>query len=296
MAIILLVLTIGMTIIPMTGKLWLLKASKLKIFWKGWTFIVFSILALILGVIQINEESIIQSNRDNNQVSTLNNTKLIISDLDTSMSKIEFKLFRIDSLNIKLDSLEKRTIKSIDNRDKILSDFNKLNNQLEKIYIQQDMSIKENRPFVEIYNGVKWIKEKNAYKILIELANHGGRIANDVTISTWFFMADNRGEIVGHKLLSQDLASQTNLPSRKNSGKRVQYKFPNFPKSLQSDSLTMGYIIVKYSYKDVVTDNTFNISEGFFWRGVRSDDLVWTAMNLSNYKKVAEYIDKNKLK
>lgn len=295
MAIIILILTLGMTIIPMTGKLWLLKESKLKIYWKGWTFICIAILALILGVIQISEESIIQSNRDNNQVNTLNNTEKIISNLDTAMDKIELKLFRIDSLNIKLDSLENRTIESIENRDKILSDFNKLTGQLEKIYIQQNTNIKENSPLVEIFDNIKWIKEKKSFKILIELINQGGRIATNVGISTWFFLADDRGEIVSHKLLSQDLSTDTNLPPWKESGKRMQYKFPNFPKKLQSDSLSMGYIIVKYSYTDFATDSTFYNSEGFFWRGFKLDSFVWTTMNLSNHKKVDEYINKNKL-
>lgn len=292
---IILIFTLGITIIPFTGKLWLNEKNKIRILWRGIIFIVFCFFSLLFGVFQVSKESKIQSERDKYQKHTLSNTEKIIDSLEISMNSIEEKLIRIDSLNSKLDSLETKTIASIENRDKILLDFNKLNNQLKKIYIQQDMNIKENSPLVDIFGGVKWIKEKETYKIVIELSNEGERAAIDVNISTWFFIANNSGEIINHKVLSTELISGDNLPPRNKSHKRMQYKFPNFPRATPNDSLSKGYILVNYGYKDFVTDIVFYKTKGFIWRGVKLDGLEWISMPVSISQKLDDYLLENNI-
>lgn len=290
MSTIILVLTLGMTILPITGKLWSIKESKLKIFWKGWTFIAFSVFALILGAIQINKESKLQSSRDSNQENTLNNTEKIITNLDSSMDKIELKLFRIDSLNIKLGSLEDKTTASIKERNNILNDFNELNKKLEKLYIQEETKIRENIPVVNILDNVKYIKDKGTYKIEVMLSNSGERVAKNLNIEVWFFTTDIKGNIINHKLLSDDLLGGDDLPPTKSTNKKIRYGFPNYPKISPKDSLTSGYLLVNFNYIDFILDTTIYKSEKYIWRRFDLDDLNWISMPKSYSEKLKKYL------
>jgi len=129
----LLVLTFLMAIIPFTGEV-ALNRSKGKLHYKGWVILLTGIVMLCLGSMQIVSESSEQDKRDSTQANTLNNTVRILGDVGISANKT---LSRFDSISKQLDSLEVRTSKSIERRNEILGNFDKLNGRLEKIYAQK---------------------------------------------------------------------------------------------------------------------------------------------------------------
>ena len=290
-----LVLTLAMTIIPFTGKLWKIKHSKLKIFLRGWIFIVISIFALTFGIIELNKQSKKQISRDENQINTFNNTKILITNLDSSVDAIEQKLLRIDSLNVKLDSLESKTKVSIEKRDNVLSDFNSLNKKLEKIYIQEESKILENIPIVKILDNVEYVINNGDYKIQVLFSNTGGRAAQNLNFDIWFFLTNQNGQIISHKLLSNDLQNEDDFPPTKITNKKIQILTPNFPKLNPNDSLSPGYLLVKYSYNDFVLDTTFYKKEEYIWRSTKLDGKKWISMPKSYLIQLEKYIELKKI-
>lgn len=289
------ILTLTITIIPFTGYLWSIKDNRIKIFKRGIIFLFAALIALIFGIVQIYRESSNQELRDGIQNTTLFNTEKIINNLDSITSNIEFKLRRIDSLNSKLDSLEVKTIASIDRRNEILNSFNRLNNQLEKIYTQQDLKIKENIPNVNILNDVRWVKERDIYGVELIFTNSGERLAKDLNIRVLFLGTDNFNRIINYKYLSNDLIGRDELPPIIKTHKNLRFHFPNYPQKTKNDTLPTGYIYVAYNYMDFITDSLFNKVDRYLWRGTKLDGLTWKSMPKSTSKYVDEYLKENRI-
>jgi hypothetical protein len=79
--VLLIVLTLSLTFIPMTGDLWLKQKSKTKtktkIFWRGYLFMSLAFLAVVFGIIQVVRSAKDQIERDKAQTEILDNTKQI---------------------------------------------------------------------------------------------------------------------------------------------------------------------------------------------------------------------------
>ena len=290
-----LILSLAMTIIPFTGKLWLMYNSKLKIFWQGYLFILFSILALVFGIIELNTKSKKEILRDKNQANTLNNTKKLIIKLDSGTDAIEQKLIRIDSLNIKLDSLESKTLSSIEKRDQILKNFNGLNKKLERLYDQEKRNILENIPIVKIVDDIKYELHSQGYKIQVLFSNVGGRAAQNLNIDIWFFLTNQNGKIESHMYLSNELRKEDDFPPTKETNKKLKILAPNFPKLNPNDSLSSGYLLVSYNYEDFIIDTTFYKREEYLWRSISLDGKRWTSLPISNSLQLAKYLKQQKM-
>jgi hypothetical protein len=282
-----LIFTIGITILPMTGKIWSIKEK--KIYWRGWLFIFFALCSLIIGFFQLRQDFNEQETRDNNQISVLRNTENILDNLNSSMVKIENKLLRIDKLNFKLDTLEHNTLSTIKRRDEILMDYNKLNTKLENLYLTEKIKIRENIPVVNVFEGVKWIKVKDDYKIYIVFTNTGERIAKQLFYNVWFFNTLPDGEIVNHKLLSSYLTQGDDLSPVKRTEYNLSLLFPNVPLLSPNDSIPVGYLWINYNYKDYVIDTTINKTVGYIWRGIKLDSLNWISMPTYIKEKIFNY-------
>jgi hypothetical protein len=278
-----LALTLLITIIPITGDLWLTKDNKTKIFLRGRFFIGAAILALLVGVVQIIRSTNDQITRDSAQNKTLDNTEKIIGNVDTSTQKIKKTLLSIDSLNLKLDSLGIKTSTSIERRKDILNNFNSLNKQLEFIYKQQDLKLKENEPNVQILQEVKWVKVNDFYKIEIIFSNTGVRVAKSFDLGVIFFGTDKYGTILNSKYLSNDVVGEDDIPSK--FGLKVH--FPN--QNSKNDTLPVGCILIYYTFSDFITDKIYYKTAKYWWRGIKLDGLEW--FNYAN-RSLSDNIDK----
>jgi hypothetical protein len=288
-------LTLSLTIIPITGNLWSRKGKKLKIFLRGKIFILTASIALLIGIIQVIRSSNEQRKRDSAQNKTLGNTEEIIGNVETSAQKIEKTLIRIDSLSYKLDSLEIKTNISIERRKDILNNFNRLNSQLERIYRQQDLKIKENAPNINILEEVKWIREYGINKIEITFSNSGERPAKNFNLGVIFFATDNSNKIINYKYLTDNLLGVDDLPSTNKTQMNLRFHFPNYPQNSSNDTIPAGYIYIYYNYLDFATEKIYHKNDKYIWRGTKLDGLTWISMPKSISDYVEKYIKENKI-
>ena len=291
--IVILLFTLGITIIPMTGKIWSIKER--KVFWRGWLFIFLAICSLTIGYFQLRQDFKEQEARDTNQISVLKNTENIIGNLNSSMYSIENKLLRIEKLNIRLDSLDNMTRYTINRRDEILMNYNKLNSKLENLYVAEKIKLKAGIPVVNIFEGVKWIKDKDIYKITMMLSNSGDRTASELFYNVWFFNTSN-DKILNLKLLSNHLIQGEDLLPVKRTDYNQQLSFPNFPLLSPLDSMSTGYVWVNYHYKDIVLDTTIYKSAGYMWRGIKLDGFNWISMPTFIKDEIIKYAESKRIK
>lgn len=290
--IIILLFTLGITVIPMTGKLW--SKDDKKIYLRGWLFILLAVCSIIIGVLQFRQDFKEQETRDSNQLSVLKNTEDILGNLNSSMSSIENKLMRIEYLNNSLDSLEKKTQYTIIRRDEILMNYNRLNSKLENLYIAERIKLKGGIPIVNIFEEVKWSKDKGIYKINLTFSNSGERTANEFYFNVWFFNTFNH-KIVSHKLLSKNIIQGEDLPPVSRTGYNQQLSFPNNTLSLL-DTLPIGCLWITYNYKDIILDTTIYKSSGYLWRGVNLDGLSWIMIPAFEKEQILKYANSKGIK
>ncbi len=292
--VLLVVLMLVITVIPFLGNLWNLDRKKPKIYNNGFYFIGVVLLLIIFGVIQVFINDTNEDNRDLTNNKTLTNTYQIISRIDSNAIVLESKLVRIDSLNTKLDSLELKTVSTINKRNEILENFSLLNEKLERIYQQENDKLAENIPKIGIFNPIKWGIDNGTQKIFIEFSNIGGRFAQNFDIEVIYFETNKYNNIVRHKFLTDNYSSADVIPNN-NQGRTLRYYIPLSSKTVLSlNKLPKGYIVVSYTYEDFINDKKYNDSSMYYWRGVKVDSIIWReAITMPMISKVENYIKVN---
>lgn len=280
------VFTSIITILPFTGELWRKKKRKFKFYKRGIAFLVFSFLGLLFAIIHIIRETQEQDERDTTQNKTFDNTKIIMTRIDSSAMNLESKLIRIDSLNIKLDSLNHKTISSINNRNNILENFNLLNEKLGKIYAQETLKISENIPQINILDAVEWKIDENVYKISLQFTNTGGRMATNFNLKVTFFKVNQDNKIISYHDISKDLLGESEIPV----DKKLMFRIPIIREKSDDNGIHRGFIVVHFKYVDFIDEREFIKEERFIWRSVEQDSLQWRSMPKSISKKLDNFI------
>jgi hypothetical protein len=240
-----------------------------------------------------------QESRDLALNTTASNTSRLITNVDSVILKVEKTLARFTGLGIRLDSLEKETNSSIAKGSEVLTNFNRLNERLEKITLQEEFKIKENGPSVNILNMPKWIKNSNGeYLLNIEFSNSGDRIASELDIGVIFFGVNSESKVDKHKYLTTELQS-TDLVPYKNGSNIYWIKSGGYPKNNPSETLSFGAIYVYYSYKDVALSSSFKRFKKYRYipssASLSQDKLSWFYADKTASSAIDEYIRSKRL-
>jgi hypothetical protein len=292
--IVLLIVSIFITVLPFLGNLTDKRRKGVNMLTakgKGFAFAIIIFFGVgILKELWNNQEEADKDKRNSEIQSNVSNIKDTLA--------VKFQGF--DSL---ISQLDKKTLKSIEEREKALAKFDKISAQLNRIAENEKQSVLMGRPDIVISKDpfFKVIDSLNySYSFRFGIRNNGDRLATNINIKIVFFEFIN-DSIVGHKDMDE-FGKPTNpsssLASYLKSGlsQEVFYDNINLPGKVSISKYSNSlFALIHISYVDKVTNQKQLLDDYFTWKNFLKDGNKFVKCSNGGYNLIHKYIKENNI-
>jgi hypothetical protein len=204
----------------------------------------------------------------------------------------------LDELIIKSDQ---RTVESLEERERVLNEFDKVSARLSQITENENLKIELGKPELSFVNDPLFVLKENTkfeYTLRLQVQNIGDRTADKINLNT--LLIEHINEKVTDKMYPEgsELTIPTSfIPPINKSGTGASYNFkfifPNADKIENYDNSLVLFVRIKYI--DKLTGKKDELVDCFSWRSFSKNSYNFVKANRKEYDLIKKFMKENNI-
>jgi|GEM_PF-2510554 len=226
------------------------------------------------------------------------------NEVQSKVDTISDKIRSLDSLGQQLDAVHFNTLQAIEERERFLVEFNRMNDKIKSLTENEKQKFESSHPEIIIYEEPFFSVFDSVnlkYSLKFRLINNGSRTADKIEINPIIFVSTDK-EIISHLEIGK-LRRPTNPTTKISSYEKsklyteVFYDEIGFPDNESVERFNnIVFLAIKVQYSDAFTGEKHSNIEYFGWYNFSKNKYTFKRCSNEGFNLIEKYLNKINLK